>query len=903
MARLYRLALLAFPRWHRDLYAAEMIDAFERELAIRRRSSRLAAMRFAAAAVVNLLSSGAAERRRRHVVRFGYLFSALDFTLAWRMMVRYPGLSLVSIFGMAVAIAIAAGAFAVISAVVEVRLPLPDGERVVSVISTNAALSGHEWRMAHDFADWREARSLTDLSLSCQSSRNLILEGRPPEPVTVAELTPSAFRVARVNPFLGRHLLDADAHAGAEDVVVIGYDEWRRRFDGDPAILGRSLQLGGTTHTIVEVMPDGFGFPVNHQFWIPWRHDPALYPPLGGPSVAVFGRLAAGATLETANAELTEFGRRAAAASPATHEHLRPLVIPYTYAFNDMGDPLNHLVMIAIETAMALLLFLVCVNVAILVYARTATRQGEIAVRSALGASRLRVVAQLFVEALMLAGVSAVIGVPLVSVAMRLLEGEMRAITGGRLPFWMHFRVSADDLTYVVALTLLSAGIVGVLPGLKATGGKVQARLQTLSAGGGSRMQMGTLWTLLVVAQVALTVAVLPAAMFFTWDGLRLRPLTVGFASSEFVSATISLDRSFDPAGSDPDAAIPARFATDHARLAEALRADPAVADVTFALRYLGQELAMALEAEGLPLPADPVDYNIAEGSKSGHLVRYNRIAPNFFDAYDVPVLLGRSFSAADLRTDHVVVNRTLAETVFGGGNPLGRRIKYVGRSREAEFDTMPLERWFEIVGVVPDFPDNELLPDLDVYHPASFGDVHPATMSVRVRSGDPLDYANALRVAAGAVNPAMQVRELITIPMLVRQEQNLFRMIGATVGSAMLSIVVLSAAGIYALMSFTVARRRREIGIRAALGADRHRLLMGIFSRAFIQLGAGALIGMIGAIGVEQILEGEAMMQGYGAVILPLVALVMISVGVVAAIGPARQGLSIQPTEALREE
>ncbi len=216
---------------------------------------------------------------------------------------------------------------------------------------------------------------------------------------------------------------------------MIGHDEWVRRFGADPDIVGQSVGLGPTAYTIVGVMPEGFGFPTYHSFWIPWRLDAAAYAPRSGPSINVFGRLAPGATLESAQAELTAISRRLAAASPATHEHLRPLVMRYAHAFSDMDDPENALAIYAIEIAIVLLLVLICVNVAILVYARTATRQGEIAVRAALGASRRRIVAQLFVEALMLAGVSAAIGIGLTAVGLRQIEGAMLTLVG-RWPFW-----------------------------------------------------------------------------------------------------------------------------------------------------------------------------------------------------------------------------------------------------------------------------------------------------------------------------------------------------------------------------------------------------------------------------------------------------------------------------------
>ncbi len=278
-----------------------------------------------------------------------------------------------------------------------------------------------------------------------------------------------------------------------------------------------------------------------------------------------------------------------------------------------------------------------------------------------------------------------------------------------------------------------------------------------------------------------------------------------------------------------------------------------------------------------------------------------------------MPVILGRDFLPADLASDRVIISRPLAEMAFGSTNPLGGRIKYVGRSREATEDdeypnrlaslpSIPLERWYEVIGVVPDFPTNPLEPGPRVYHPAAFGDLYPVRVGVRVRAGDPAAFADTLRQIGAAVSLDLQVRDITTTEILAKREQGLFRLVGVTVGMVMLSVIALSAAGIYSLMSFTVARRRREIGIRAALGADRHHLLLGIFARVLGQLGVGAFVGILGAIGLEQLLEGD-MLQSRGAILLPLVALVMSAVGALSAIGPALEGLRIQPTEALREE
>jgi predicted permease len=906
--RIYVLALRAFPRSHRGAYAAEMIDTFERELAARMRGrGRSAGVVFVVAASLNIVSAGLGERLRRvGGVTAATGFSWLDVILAWGVLVRYPGLTVVGVFGMTVGIAIATGAFTIVSALLDPVLPLPEPDRIVALVNRDAATNNREQRVMLDFAAWRELASVEEIAASHNVSRNLIAAGGQPETVAVAEITAAAFQIARVSPLMGRYLLPEDERPGAPGAIVIGHDVWVRRFSSDPDIVGRAIQLGATTYAIVGVMPPGFAFPINHSFWVPWRMNPLEYQPRSGPLMSVFGRLAPGATLESAQSELAAMGQRMAAASPATHQHLRPNVLPFTYGFSGLDDPDNALALHAIQLAIVMLLIVVCVNVAILVYARTATRQGEIAVRSALGASRRRIVAQLFVEALVMAAVAAGIGLGLLSFAFTQLDAALVTLAG-RLPFWITFRLSTDDVVYAVVLTVFASIIVGVVPALKATGRGVQTRLQGLSAGSGSRMQMGRLWTTLIVAQVALTVALLPATVFHAWNSLRTRTGDRGFASQNFLTTQLVLDRQSD---GPPDPAAEQEFRRRYARqqneVEARLETESTVTGVTFSMTNVGEEWALVLEVEGVPPPADPINYNIVEGSKRGHLVRFNRVALDFFEAFEVPILVGRGFDAGDLgAVDAVVVNRTMADDLFGGGNPLGRRIRYVGRSREANAGDVALNKWYEIVGVVPDFPAHNGI-DVErvrrLYHPAAPGDVYPPTLSVRVRGSNPVDFTSRLREISAAVDPNLQLRNVSSFKTAAEREQGLMRLIGLTLGVAMLSVVVLSAAGIYALMSFTVARRRREIGIRVALGADRARILGGIFSRAFAQLMIGALAGMLGAVGLEQVLEGE-MFQGHGAVILPIVAVFMTTVGLLAALGPARRGLSIQPTEALREE
>ena len=842
-------------------------------------------------------------REQRESVDMSTGLSWIDLKLALRMLIRYPGLSVVGVVGMATGIAIAAAAFTVINALMDPTIPIDEGDRVVSVVGWDVSTNNRELRLLHDFATWRaHLTSVEEIGAARTISRNLIAPGAQPEAIAIAEMTASGFTIARVPALVGRYVLADDERAGAPDVVVVSYDVWQRRFAGDPGIVGRQIQLGNAMHTVVGVMPKGFGFPVNHSYWIPWRTPESGFAPRTGPQINVFGRLAAGASLESAQLEVSAVGERTAAEYPKSHEHLRPRLLPYAHAFTDMDDPDNALALHAMQTALVLLLVVVCVNVAILVYARTATRQGEIAVRSALGASRRRIVAQLFVEALALAAVAAIVGIGMVAVGLRLLEASAIQLAGA-LPFWMSLSLSPAGVLYIVGLTVLAAAIVGMVPALKATGGRVQARLQGLSAGSGSRMQMGRLWTGLIVAQVAVAVALLPATVFHAWSSLRSRADSRGATTRQVLTTTLDLDRPLEGRLSQTEEQIfTERYATLQQELERRLESEGSVSHVTFSMTGPGEELALVLEVEGAAPPVELVDYNIVEGTKRGHLVRFNRVAADFFDAFDVSVLAGRALRLGD--RDAVVVGRSLAEQMFGGESVLGRRIRYVGRSREADANNVALGRWYEIVGVVPDFPAASQAdrPIYRTYHVVAPGELYPAMLSVRVRAISPAGFSQRVREIGASVDPSLQLRNLTSVDEVIRREQGLMRLIGATLVAVMSSVVVLSGAGIYALMAFTVARRRKEIGIRTALGADPARILRNIFSRAFAQLACGAALGMLGALALEQLLEGE-MFQGHGAVILPAVAAFMTMVGLLAAWGPARRGLAIQPTEALREQ
>lgn len=359
---------------------------------------------------------------------------SLDLKLGFRMLVKYPGLTLIGGLAMAFGIWFGAVTFQMFGVITSKKLPLPDGDRIVKIQNWDLKASQDEDRVLYDYQLWRSARSITDLGAYRDASVNLVATVSSAQPAVAAEITASAFRIAPARPVLGRVLYESDERAGATPVVLLGYEIWARRFEGDPQIVGRSVQLGSSFATVVGVMPEGYAFPVSHELWLPLRTDVAGVEPRGGVAIKVFGRLASGMTLENAQSELTSLGKRLAAEHPTTHAQLQLHVIPYAQGGVNNGEmmqvkALTYFFVIA-------LVVVVCSTVALLLFARAAARETEILVRSALGASRRRIVTQLFAEALVLAGVAAVVGLAAAQLALSRWGKPYLEMNYGRLPFW-----------------------------------------------------------------------------------------------------------------------------------------------------------------------------------------------------------------------------------------------------------------------------------------------------------------------------------------------------------------------------------------------------------------------------------------------------------------------------------
>jgi predicted permease len=679
-----------------------------------------------------------------------------------------------------------------------------------------------------------------------------------------------------------------DELPGAPAAAVLGYELWRTRFGGDRGVVGREIRLGNVPYTVVGVMPDGFAFPVSQEAWVPLRSGGAPPAPREGAEIFAFGRLAPGATIESANAELATLGARMTAAYPATHSGLRPRAVPYT---EQSLTPEVYIGFAAAQTLTILLLVVICVNIAVLVHARTAARAGEIAVRSALGASRARIVGQLFAEALVLSVGAALAGIALAGGTLAWV-GRMFDETGG-LSFWMDLGLSPDAVLYALFLAAASAVIVGVVPALKVTGRRLRTGLDQAGRSGGLRL--GASWTTQIIAQVAVATAILPAATFSAWDQFRSGLARPEYAAEEFLTAHLAME---EGEASDERAS---RFEDRFTALTARLEADPAVTYVTFTKHSVVNTVPGSIVVEDLPrAPGRPRDQS----------VRTNEMDLHVFDAFDIPILEGRGFVPSDLAAgaSPVIVNRAFVEEVLGGRNAVGRELRYTwrygwGAERRPGTETDTLRR-YKIVGVVGD----QFVVGTDpsevrarVFHPTTAGRLGGVTLAVRLRGLAPEDFAPRLRAIAAAVDPTLQLHDVLPLDTDLHREQRLYRFIGIAIVLVTLSVVLLSAAGIHALMSFTITRRRREIGIRAALGARPTRLLAGIFSRAAGQVAVGLAIGVVAATLLKDLVENAT--GGQAALFISAAAALMTVVGLLAALEPARRGLRVEPMEALRAD
>ena len=787
----------------------------------------------------------------------GRLIAMGEVRLALRLIVKQPILSATIILALATGICLATMGFTFRDELVNSTLPYQAGERMARLYVLDR--EGHrldlDLERYHAFRD----RATTFEHVGAVAGRPFTVSHSAEEVESIqgAVITPRSMRWVDAAPVIGRTLIPADGESGAEAVVVIRESLWRRRYSGDPNLIGRTITIGGLPRTVVGIMPDTFEFPDSGELWLPLDEQT-----LGGGAQAlrIFGVLRQGSSFESANTEINQLSSQL----PTKDEPgaiARMLVRPFT-ADSDESD----LVMSALVFVLVMVLLVVASNVATLVFARTWSRAPELAVRTALGAARSRIVGQLFFETLVLGSIAAAIGTAASYAALRYIKGSLEG-----WPFWVTLDPNPRIVAFVVFLTLLVSAVAGMVPALRVTRNDLRNTLQAgrgFAAGG-----FGRIGAVLLIVEIALSVALLNGAVTMARAFTSYIDEIPALPKNQVLTAHLGRVR-------EPEA---------RAKVVAAARQLPGVAAAG-----AGQHLPR-LYPPPRPIAIESIgdEPTLAPQPAPGHAV-----SEGFLEAIGGRPVLGRVFTATDFidgAAPVVVVNEPFVAKFLGGRNPIGRRIRIDERGAGAG-----VQPWREIVGVVPDLGLSVGDPALTAGFYTPVRDEMLWYLAIRTVV-DPSTLVMPLRAAVAHVDPDLQLQELRTLEE-AGHEERVFLSGVATALTAMGGMaLMLSIVGIYALLSFMVTRRTREIGIRIALGAQSWQVLRSITGGASVYLLIGGVLGT--ALGIFFAQARAVILISIPAPGFWMPATIFLTLaiaGLTACWLPARRALGIRPSEAL---
>ncbi|MGE3277618.1 MAG: ABC transporter permease [Vicinamibacterales bacterium] len=809
--------------------------------------------------------------------------SLLDVRLGLRSIVRTPGLSLVAVCALAIGIPVGLAPMHVVDALERPLPGDPDGRIRTLCYWRDTA---HEPATTGDYALWQESLRSFDTLAAFRTTTVNIERGDVALVVPAIETTASTFEIVPTSPMLGRGLRADDETRGAPGVAVLGYDLWQAQFGGDLDIVGRRLSIGGEPVEVIGVMPEGFRFPTAHQLWLPLRVRDDGGGPRTGETLTVFGRLGPGATPESAAAELRALTSALATTNRDTFERLRPEVLPAWHLAFDFPSPggLRDLPEFPLVRVLMLAPLLVaCVNVGLLILAHTSTRSSEFAVRTALGASRGRILTQVFVEFMVLAVLAAGVGL----LILDWLPARLVTALGITVPYWMDYSLHAATVWRGLALAAGCAVLAGVVPAYRMTGRSVDANIKTARAPR-SGNRLGGLPSALIVTDVAVAVVAIGVAAGL-WGKVQVtmpNESADGIRAGEFLSITLQVPSATREHASRTQTAFVDR-----------LRAEPGVRAVTF--------------ASALPRMDHPTRLLQIEPRAAGEAVapgpfrvRTARVATEFLGQLGQPILAGRDFETRDLGefASTVIVNTTFAQRAFGTANPVGRRV------REVSTDGMPNGPWREIVGVVGHLGAHAITPSEDdaAYLPLAAGEANPVRIAVRAGGGTAA-LASRIREIATAVDPAAVVTATVPLDAMFEGDWYLLRLFVLAAVILVGVLLSLATSALYAILSLVVSRRTREIGIRVALGASRREIARDVSLRAVAQISVGVLLGLplAGALCYEflELTGSNHALPGAVTLALALGVMVMVLVATTACTVPTLRALRITPTDALRQD
>jgi predicted permease len=792
-----------------------------------------------------------------------------------RMLRKQPGSSASAIIALALGIGLTTLMFSIVYGVVVRGLPFEKPHQIVHIASTNVTRNIEDMGVTvHDLADMRASQhSFTNLGGTRATSVN-ISNGEKPERMDAAWVTPDVFDILRAKPEIGRTFQPADAVDGTPDVVIIDHATWANRFGGRADAIGSTLRINGHPTTIVGVMPARFGFPQSQHLWLPLYIDPTRVARGQGEQLDVVGRLRDGVSIEAANADVASIARRIAAMYPESNKGIGAAVVPYVQA--QLGrEPIALL--FTMLGAVFMVLVVACTNVANLLIARSAMRSREVGIRTALGASRFRVVRQFMAETLLISILGAVLGLGIAAAGANLFTG---AIASTNPPFWIDVRLDRMVMLFVVAITCLSTLVAGVFPALNATRIALSEVLKDESRGGTSRT-LARLTRGLVVLEIAMSAGLLVAAGLMIRSVTELRSIEFDFQTTNIFNARVTLPRETYATQEQRD-----RFFDD---LLTRIRAIPDVEDVALGNAVPGRgSFPASFQIEGVN------DADTRAHPQAGTGI----ITPTLFATLGVKPVAGRTFSPQDRRGSLpvAIVTRELARRYFGTASPIGKRIRIDGPTPD-EFRT--------IIGVVPDLYIRGLSAkdQSAIYIPAAQAETNSMDILARVK-GSPTAITSDVRTAVASIDPDQPIAQVTSLAQAIDKGNWFYRVFGSLFVAFGCAALFLASFGLYGVMATSVNHRTREMGVRMALGADTRDILRLVLNEGMVKLAIGLALGLAFALFLSRLLTALLFnVKPRDPVTYAAITIVLVVTALVATLIPAGRAARVDPTQAMRAD